>query len=159
MTPFETALLAISLMGEHGLRPTEPGGCRFEFDTARRRAGCCHWRADGTAERITLSAPIMALWEEPAVRDIILHEVAHALCGPGAHHGFRWRQMCMRIGANPSRTYDEDLPQLPKRWVGVCPQGHATERDRLPAHRKVSCARCDSRGYNPRFLFVWKRND
>lgn len=33
------------------------------------------------------------------VHETILHEIAHALAGPGAGHGPKWREMARRVGA------------------------------------------------------------
>ena len=38
---------------------------------------------------------------EAEIRDTILHEIAHALAGPEARHGARWKAIARRIDATP----------------------------------------------------------
>lgn len=35
------------------------------------------------------------------IRDTLLHEIAHALVGPGHGHGDVWKRMAVRVGADP----------------------------------------------------------
>ena len=44
------------------------------------------------------------------VRDTILHEIAHALVGPGHGHDAVWKRQCIEIGARPVRCGDADMP-------------------------------------------------
>lgn len=118
MNLYESAHLARSLMSEHGLT-----GWSFAFDHARRRFGACNY----TRKRITLSRPLVLLNGIDAVRDTVLHEIAHALC-PGDRHGPRWRAMCARLGANPKRCYNDD------EVVSPAPP---------PARYLLGCTRCD----------------
>lgn len=127
--------LGRELMDEHGLVEWE-----LVFDRARRRAGACRYR-DLT---ISLSAPLTRLHEPEHVTDTVLHEIAHALAGPRAGHGPRWRATAVAIGASPERCLAEDVPRIEGRWLGVCPQGHTVDRHRRPT-RVQSCRRCSPR--------------
>lgn len=40
---------------------------------------------------------------EEAIKDTVLHEIAHAMAGGHHHHDRVWVSCCNRIGANPSR--------------------------------------------------------
>lgn len=90
--------LALQLMLEHGL---VQAGWTMQFNKGQGRyqhGWCYHNRrtlafVKGYAERCDI----------PQARDIILHEIAHALCSPGEGHGVAWRNMCRRIGAVPNR--------------------------------------------------------
>src|SRR4051794_3305682 len=63
-------------------------GWRFAWDRALRRAGCCKY----SVRQVTLSWPIFAIeTNREEVLNTILHEVAHALVGPGAGHGALWK--------------------------------------------------------------------
>src|SRR4051812_39417621 len=53
----------------------------FGFDNARRRFGLCRY----TLRRITLSKHFVPRNGPPEIWDTFLHEISHALCGPG--HG------------------------------------------------------------------------
>ena len=68
--------LGRELMASHGL-----GDWVLNLDRARTRAGACR----PARREISLSAHLTRLHPEMEVRDTILHEIAHALVGPG--HG------------------------------------------------------------------------
>jgi predicted SprT family Zn-dependent metalloprotease len=54
------------------------------------------------------------------IRDTILHEIAHALVGPGHGHDAVWKRKCVEIGARPERCGDADMPA--GSWQSRC--GH-----------------------------------
>lgn len=139
--------LGRSLLDAHGLQAWE-----LRLDCAVRRAGACRWRE----QTISLSAPLTVLHDEPTVRDTVLHEVAHALAGPRAGHGPRWREQARAVGATPQRCLDEDAPHIPGRWLGTCPRGHTVDRHRRPA-RVLSCRRCSPR-FDETSLFAWSHD-
>lgn len=136
--------MASGLLVEHGLT-----GWRVEFDNAKRRAGQCRY-----ADRvISLSAGLTRIHAEREVRDTVLHEVAHALAGPGAGHGPTWRARARAIGCTGERCVPADAPRLPGAWLGVCPSGHTVERHRRP-ERVLACPRCSSR-FSVAHVFEW----
>lgn len=142
--PDAVRALARSLLDEHGLTDW-----RVELDRAKARAGVCRY-----AERtIGISAPLARLHPEAEVRDTVLHEVAHALAGPEAGHGPRWRAVARRIGCSARRCVAPDVPRVVGAWVGTCPAGHRTERHRRP-ERLASCARCSPR-FSAEHLYTW----
>jgi predicted SprT family Zn-dependent metalloprotease len=106
---------AFDLMTLHGLTPN----WTFRFDSARRRFGrCSHSR-----RMITLSRPLTELNDAARVKDTILHEIAHALCGPNEGHGPAWRAKAQSIGANGEARYDSAIVKQPARpWRSVCPK-------------------------------------
>lgn len=139
--------MALDLMREHGL-----SDWTLAFDRARHRAGICRRKK----REISLSAPLMSVWKDEQIRDTILHEIAHALTKGG--HTDEWRAMCVRIGADPTRTWDPTQNEsLPTRYTGICPNGHESKRDRRPRN-PVSCAVCCPK-YDARYLVTWKRNE
>ncbi|GGD22419.1 SprT-like domain-containing protein [Nocardioides daphniae] len=140
----EAQRLAERLMAEHGL-----AGWTFRFDRARRRAGLCVF----STQVISLSAPLTRLHSEAEVRDTVLHEIAHALVGPGEGHSERWRATAVRIGSSGRRCVDAEAPRVPGAWVGVCSAGHRVERHRAP-QRVASCREC-APGFRPEHLFEW----
>src|SRR5690554_5113054 len=117
MNLYAARYLATQLIQQHGL-----AGWTFAFDHARRRFGSCNY----TRRQITLSRPLTLLNAEAEVRDTILHEIAHALT-PGDGHGDRWKAICRRIGANPSRCYTDHTVVSPPR---------------RPAWFQIGCAQC-----------------
>jgi predicted SprT family Zn-dependent metalloprotease len=119
------------------------------LDRAKGRAGICHY----SRRQIGLSGPLTALHSEAEVRDTILHEVAHALAGPAAKHGPRWKAVARRIGCSGERCVPTTSPRVPGTWVGVCPQGHTADRHRRP-ERVLLCRPCSSRPVLER-VFSW----
>lgn len=107
-------ILARSLMDQHNL-----SDWIFEFDRAKRRAGCCFYRV----KIITLSYHyvIRNLDKHDDIYDTILHEIAHALAGHKAGHGDEWKAICVRIGARPQRCHDSQVINMPKgRLTATC---------------------------------------
>lgn len=140
----EAMRLATGLVARHGLRHWT-----VEYDGAVTRAGACHF-AD---RRITLSARLVALYSADQVREVVLHEVAHALAGAAAGHGPRWRRLAQEIGASGHRCIDASAPRVEGAWAGVCPAGHRSTRHRRPV-RVVSCALCSPR-FDLEHLVEW----
>ena len=136
--------LARGLMDEHGLHRWT-----LRFDSAKRRAGLCRY----DTRVISLSRPLTALYSAEEVRETVLHEIAHAIAGPSAGHGPRWRRVAVEIGASGSRCVDADAPTVPAPWVGRCPAGHTHQRFRRPI-RPMSCSRCRA-GFSVEHLIRW----
>lgn len=136
--------MARGLMDEHGLQDWQ-----LVVDRAKRRAGVCR-SADRT---IGLSGPLTELHSPEQVRDTVLHEIAHALAGPRAGHGPRWREIAASIGAVPERCLPSDAPTVAGAWVGTCPAGHTIDRHRRPT-QVSSCREC-SRAFDPEAIFTW----
>lgn len=136
--------LARDLMEEHGLEHWD-----LQFDRARQRFGRCVY----DTYTIQLSAPLVSLNEEHHVRDTILHEIAHALMGPGYGHGPEWRRMARRIGAPPERCFTQAVVTPERKYSGTCDcPGKVFRRDRLTAGtRRGSCPKCLTR-------ITWKVN-
>ena len=127
------------------------GGWTFGFDRAVRRAGACHH----AAQRITVSRHLVERAEEDEVRQVLLHEIAHALAGYRAAHGPRWRARAAAIGYTGSRLHDRPIAEHRATWLGICPAGHEHRRFRRPA-REVSCGVC-SRRFSRAALITWQR--
>lgn len=132
----EAVDLALTLMNDHGLGLT----WSFGFDNAKQRCGLCqHHR-----RRITLSRHYVRLNDEAEVRDTILHEIAHALTGPGAGHGVQWQAQAIRIGARPNRcAVGVAMPEGDVE--GVCSPGCTARhnRHRMPPKRLVNTYQCN----------------
>lgn len=138
---------ALGLMRRHGLTDWE-----LVFDRAKTRAGVCRYGD----RQIGLSTELTRLHSCAQVTDTVLHEVAHALAGPRAGHGERWKAVARRIGCSASRCVPEDAPRVPAPWVGTCPAGHTASRHRRPA-RVVSCRAC-SPSFSREALLQWRWN-
>ena len=78
-----------------------------------------------TGERtMGLSLPYVLHNSVELVKDTILHEIAHFLAGPNNGHNWHWRQWCVRVGADPTRT-KSGVVSAPLPWGIHC--GHCEE--------------------------------
>lgn len=116
--------LARDLGKIHGL----PSDWNIVCDRARRRAGLCHFGK----RRISLSRYML---ENPAIssseiKNIILHEIAHALVGHAAGHGPIWQAKAIEIGCDGKRCHNLVL-STPKDII-TCPCGAV----HIPVYRR-----------------------
>lgn len=72
----------------------------FVYDDARTRAGCCMY----DRRQISMSRRFAAACPMDAVRDIAMHELAHALL-PGEGHSRRWRDLAVSLGSRGTREH------------------------------------------------------
>lgn len=118
----KAAHMARTLMSDYNL---DFEGWVFAFDNAKRRCGQCTF----SKRRITMSRHYVSLNNEPEVRDTILHEVAHAIAGPGHGHDAHWRTIARNVGATPKRCAENAV--MPEgKWRGSCSCGAASEATR-----------------------------
>ena len=129
--------LGNQLMNQHGLIQR---GWILQFDNAVRRFGECRYRS----RIISLSKPLCSLNDEARVKDTILHEIAHALVGPGHGHNHVWKAKCREIGAKPQRCYstnDTNTPTL--RYVAECEAcGKEHQKAKQPQPSSKYACRC-----------------
>ena len=118
---------ARALFNAHGLT-----GWEFGFNSNVRRAGVCFYPHRGEPGRIELSVHFAEKNTDAEVRDTLLHELAHALVGPGHGHDAVWRAKCRQIGAKPEACYGDEVEMPRGRWRAVC-AGCTSEYDR---HRR-----------------------
>ena len=125
-----------NLMWDHGLYDWE-----FQFDRAINRRGQTRYGA----RIITLSKHLVELNEWPRVRLTALHEIAHALVGPGHDHDYVWQKQVVAIGGIAARCTDTvvETANKPPRFTGSC-----NCHSRWKAHRLGKrllgnvCAKC-----------------
>ena len=127
----------------------------FSFDRSKSRFGYCLTRK----RLITMSRVLCELNSETEVIDCLLHEIAHALTPFDRGHGQAWKDMCVKVGAQPKRCYSLASVKTPKgEWEGTCPLGHRVHRHRRPiAGRRYSCSVCSPNVWNEKFLLTWTR--
>ena len=106
---------ARALLDSHGLTAWE-----FGFNANVRRAGVCFYPHRGEPGRIELSVHFAERNTDAEVRDTLLHEVAHALVGPGHGHDAVWRRKCREIGAKPEACYGDEVAMPRGRWRATC---------------------------------------
>jgi predicted SprT family Zn-dependent metalloprotease len=138
----DARILARQLMDQHGLQRWS-----LVFGQAQTYFGICYTRQ----KRITISAPLTRLNDIDEVRDVILHEIAHALTTDRGH-GRLWKAKARMVGCRPERCRPASVHQPPPRFVGTCPAcGYKTTAYR---RNRVSCGKCDTT-FNPVYLLVW----
>lgn len=88
----------------------------FQFDRSLTRLGLCNHRECF----ISLGTHATSVNEEKEVLNTLLHEIAHALIGPGAGHGPEWKAVAKSIGCTAERT-GKILIEAPAKYTGECP--------------------------------------
>lgn len=121
----EIRALANDMLALYGLHDWS-----FAFNRRKTQMGLCCYGP----QRIELSFHFAERNSEEAIRETLLHEIAHALTGPGHGHDAVWEKKCLEIGAKPQRLcFDVDMPQ--GRWqarCGCCGMLHT--KHRRPKH-------------------------
>lgn len=136
------------LMAAHGL--TEKGW-RFQWDNAARRFGQCRY----STKTISMSQQLTKQRSADAVRNTMLHEIAHALT-PGHGHDAVWRAKAISLGCD-GRRCSADKVEVKYNWLAKCPNGHVPakyiRKPRATARAK-SCPRC-SPVFDRRFVLKY----
>ncbi|QDV36938.1 SprT-like domain-containing protein [Tautonia plasticadhaerens] len=97
----------------HGLR-----GWTFGLSRTRRRLGVCKYRA----KRIEVAEYYARHSPPETVLDTLLHEIAHAIAGPAAKHGPKWKAIAVRLGATPRACESsQQVVVQPGDWQATCP--------------------------------------
>ena len=127
-------LVASDLLLRHGLPDWS-----VTFNRSKRMMGLCLYGP----RTIQLSVYFVEQNGDEVVRDTLLHEIAHALVGPGHGHDADWKQKCEQIGAIPERlSFEVNMPE--GRWQARCGQcGRLHHRHRRPKWmRGWYCCHC-----------------
>lgn len=137
---------------------TCPGlsGWTLVIDTRTKgRAGHCR---DGPKE-IGISRWALNACDDEVI-DLLLHEIAHALCDdPG--HGKAWKAMAEKVGAEPTTIYGKRMAACapPPKYQIICPKcGVIGERHRQSMRLTYRlCMTCGSDGLWWHYLTQEKR--
>jgi predicted SprT family Zn-dependent metalloprotease len=100
--------LAESAMRQYGLTRQ---GWVFQWDGAKRRYGQCSY----STKVLSFSKFLTEHSEEQDFMDTVMHEIAHALVGPGFGHGVVWRRKMIELGQKPDRTKSGNVAQVEAR--------------------------------------------
>lgn len=125
----------------------------FGFDNAKKRAGLCNF----SKKHITVSRYLASRYADDEVHQILLHELAHALVGPRAGHGPRWKKLANDLGYDGKRTHDGEIANELAPWMGTCPTGHTHFRYRQPT-RPLACGLC-ARRFDQAHTITWLRRE
>lgn len=114
---------------------------------------------------ISLSSYWVEAMTEDEVREVMLHEIAHAF-HPRDKHGWRFKSKVRELGGTatdfcfaPSTETKARMEQLaPAPWVGTCPTcGQKRPMHRAPTAVKA-CSRCCRGRFNFRHVFEYTHN-
>lgn len=132
------------LMTAYGLTDK---GWRFEWDNAARRFGQCRY----STKTISMSRQLTIQRSPDAIRNTMLHEIAHALT-PGHGHDAVWRAKAISLGCDGKRC-SADKVEVNYKYVAKCVNGHvAAKYLRKPRTiQRKSCGKC-STSYNPKYV-------
>jgi predicted SprT family Zn-dependent metalloprotease len=116
MSPLGTKFLQAQQLAADLMARYELLDWSFTFNRSKRAMGYCRFGL----RIIELSRHFVERNGLEVVRDTLLHEIAHALVGPGHGHDATWKQMCRLIGAKPERlSFEVHMPE--GRWQAICP--------------------------------------
>ena len=141
--------MAEAMMREH----LDVTAWSFGFDSAKRRAGLCSY----TDQRITISKYLVSIHTFDESRQVMLHEIAHALSGKRAGHSKKWLETAKAIGYRAERFSGKAIAEQTAPWLGLCPAGHEHFRYRAPKGES-SCGLC-SRGFSRANLIRWQHRE
>ena len=141
--------MAENLMAQH----LDTSVWSFGFDSAKRRAGLCSY----TDRHITISKYLVSIHSFDESRQVMLHEIAHALSGKRAGHGKKWLETAKAIGYRAERFSGAEIANATAPWVGYCPAGHEHFRYRRPTGES-SCGVC-GRSFSRANLIRWQRRE
>lgn len=140
------AARARRLMSSHGLR-----GWSFQYDDSSRRAGSCRY----DIKVITMAREYCLHAADRECNDTILHEIAHALVGPGHHHDAVWKRVARQLGCKADRCHSVNFGR--PRYVIECPQCKWAAT-RMKRNRGMVCRSCGTRiAYRAFSEALWQR--
>jgi hypothetical protein len=136
-------LAELNAIAQRELLALKLEGWTFSFANTRRRLGVCKHRN----KQIQISAFYAQNNSNDAVLDTLRHEFAHALAGPGAGHGPRWKAWAIRLGAMPRACDSSPHTVLePGDWQATCPAcGFVFHLYRQPRALRGYRCRCAAR--------------
>jgi len=122
---------------------------KFSFNTAKRQLGLCDYKE----KTISVSENIVTV-PMKTVKNVILHEIAHALAGHGNGHNYTWKRKAISIGCDGRRTSSVSMKSHHK-WIWSCTNKLCVRYyEKIKAHRKYKthvCGECRSK-------IKWKLN-
>ena len=130
------------------------------FDNAKRRAGICRINT----KEISISRSHIANNSIEVVEDTILHEFAHAIAYElysEIGHGEKWKQVAVKLGANPKSKGRFEIEEAPWLLVHSCSKTSniTPVSERFRTNKKISnyflVGRPDTKGE----LFFVKQED
>ena len=110
---------------------------QVSFDHAQRRAGVCYY----DKKLISFSIKFLRKANDEERVDTLLHEIAHAIVGPGNGHNLIWKKKAIEIGCS-GQIYQNFEFSEPK-WIKFCSNG-CWEQKSFRRKRNLICKFCMS---------------
>ena len=152
MKLYQAETLAKNLMKEHDL-----DSWNFVFNNRIfTDVGRCKY----SSKTLSLSKPLTKINDIEFVKNTMLHEIAHALCGRGTGHSKIWKTKCLELGIKPERLIKINKIKMPKpKYVIKCPNCH----NQTPRFRKMGkelacrlcCKKYNHGKYDERFKLMY----
>lgn len=130
----ELVSLGYSLLRQHELSEWA-----FKLDRSKTRAGLCNF---GT-QTISVSH-LLAQQDEANIRNVILHEIAHALVGPSHQHDSVWKDKAIAIGSDGKRCHNMQLCIAPYRVACYCGKIDLCRHRLTRKLYQTKCTHCQS---------------
>lgn len=141
--------LAEGKMAEH----LDLASWSFGFDSAKRRAGLCNY----TNKTISISRYHADIHTIDETMQVVLHEIAHAMCGKREGHNKKWLATAKSIGYRAEKFTGTEIAKETASWIGTCRNGHQHYRYRQPS-RPLACGLC-GRDFTRANLITWQHRD
>lgn len=128
--------IARQQLSRHGLL-----GWSFGLSKTKRRLGACKHQT----KRIEIAEYYARHSPAETVLDTLLHEIAHAIAGPGAGHGPAWKAVARQLGATPRSCETSNTVVVePGDWQATCPScqntAHLYRRPKSLSGYRCKCA-------------------
>lgn len=102
-----------------------------EWTLSLNRAKTSHGVTLFQSKQIKLSVYSLKKNDLVFLRDILLHETAHAIAGHKAGHGPKWKKVAKEIGCTGKRCAGKILESHEKKYVWKCGKGCKINRIKL----------------------------
>ena len=146
----EAKALALEELTKHNL-----SHWTFKFDNAKTRFGYTLY----STKTISLSKSLTQDNPRAQVYDTILHEIAHALAGPGTGHGPIWKAQALAIGCSAERQFTSADVNMNLRYRATCTVCLKTHHMARRPKNDKACATCcrtyAGNKFDVRFLLRW----
>jgi predicted SprT family Zn-dependent metalloprotease len=134
---------AIEFMNHYGLSDWS-----FEWSNAHKILGECNFKH----RTLKFSTKWVDVNTIEVMEDTILHEIAHALAGPYAKHGFLWQNIAKKIGATPRACATDKRLVFPSGpYIFDCRNPNCDIKQYFFQARTLGrvavCKKCNTRNY------------
>ena len=120
------------------------GNYSFKFNNNLSRAGVCKFYTKELGGIIEISRVYLnnKKTTKTMVKNTILHEIAHAICGPEAMHNKFWRETALSIGCDGKRCVPNFRPKSSYKYQLQCKKGCKMFRSRINKNLLHTVYRC-----------------